>query len=440
MKALILDGSYGNDPTGERVLSYQKNEMHLRGWEVEHVLLCERKIGNCAGDFFCWIRNPGQCNIDDDNRRIALSVIACDLLIFLTPVSFGGYSSRLKSMVDHLTQNNLPFFTLVDGEIRHPPRYSYNPKLLVIGWMDTPEPVEETIFHHLVRRNAINMHFPTSVSRVVYADQREEDLVTAVSSALEEVKRGKTSLGGELPRLPSPRIERTPIRRALLLVGSPHGRKSTSQALGGYLLEQLNASGLQTETIQLYPALGSRERAQSLLKAVASNDLIVLAFPLYVDSLPGPITRALELISAQRTTVQLANEAERPAFVAVVNSGFPEAEQNRTALAICAQFAQASGFTWAGGLALGGGSSVVNGTPLDQLGWRGNSIRASLELTAGSLASGNPTPDEAVRLMAKRRIPKWMFLLMSPISWLMKAKKYGTVHTLWRQPYLGERK
>jgi ABC-type glutathione transport system ATPase component len=94
----------------------------------------------------------------------------------------------------------------------------------------------------------------------------------------------------------------------------------------------------------------------------------------------------------------------------------------------------------AGGLALGAGNSVVNRTPLDQLGWRGNSIRASLELSAGSLASGNPIPEEAMRLMAKRRISKWMFFLLGPISWLLKARKYGTVHWLWRRPYLIENK
>jgi multimeric flavodoxin WrbA len=435
MKVVILDGTCENDPIGERVFSSLKSETHSHYWEVEHVLLRQRKIGNCAGDFFCWIRNPGLCNIDDDNRRIARSVIGCDLLVYLTPVTFGGYFSLLKGMVDHLTQNNLPFFKLVDGEVRHPSRYTYNPKLLVIGWMGMPEPDEEAIFKHLVQRNAINLHFSMSVSRVVYANQLDEDLVAAVRTSLEEVERGETLQFVEIPRLPAARTERTPLRHALLLVASPRGRKSTSHSLGRYLFEQLNISGFQTELIQLYPALGSHNRTQSLLEAVPSNDLIVLAFPLYVDSLPGPVTHALELIAAHRSAVQPTGEAGRPAFVAIVNSGFPEAEQNQTALAICAQFARRAGFTWAGGLALGGGSSIVNGTPLNQLGWRGNSIRASLEITASSLASGNPIPDEAVRLMAKRRMPKWMFLSMSPISWLLKAKKYGMVHALWRRPY-----
>jgi len=108
MKVVVLDGSSENDSTGEWVLATLEMEMHSRGWEIDHILLRQRKIGNCAGDFFCWIRYPGLCNIDDDNRRIARDTANCDLLVCLTPVTFGGYSSYLKRAVDHLTQNNLP--------------------------------------------------------------------------------------------------------------------------------------------------------------------------------------------------------------------------------------------------------------------------------------------------------------------------------------------
>ncbi len=92
MKALLLDGSQANDKTVERVRAALTGQLQARGWEVEHVLLREKKIGNCAGDFFCWIRTPGLCNVNDDNRIIAAAIIASDLLVYLTPVTFGGYS------------------------------------------------------------------------------------------------------------------------------------------------------------------------------------------------------------------------------------------------------------------------------------------------------------------------------------------------------------
>ena len=434
MKALILDGSSKADPTAESVYLALEAESLERGWEVEHVLLREQKIGSCAGDYVCWIRTPGVCNIDDDNRRIARAAANSDLLVFLTPVTFGGYSSTLKRAVDHLMQNSLPFFKLVEGEIHHPQRYEQPPNLLVIGWMDAPQPELEDIFHCLVRRNAIAKQVKVSVSGVVYLNQAADSLARAVKGWVSAVAGGVSSPIRELPALPPAPFANSPIHSGLLLSGSPRGRKSSSQALGGYLLEQLNAGGIQVETVQLYQALGSPERIQALLDQIDSHDLTVLAFPLYIDSLPGPVTRALELIAAHRT----ANPVRWASFAAVVNSGFPEASQSKVALAICAAFARQAGFNWAGGLALGAGEAIIHGKPLNEMGRGANSIRAALELAAESLAKGEVIPAEAVTLMAKPRIPKPFFILAGGISWKLRARKFGAANSLLAQPYQGK--
>ncbi|MEI8309091.1 MAG: NAD(P)H-dependent oxidoreductase [Chloroflexales bacterium] len=118
MKALILNGSQATDTTAAVVSRTLSDQLQARGWEIEHILLREQKIGTCAGDFFCWIRTPGTCNTNDDNREIAAKVVPSDLLIWLSPLTFGGYSAILKRMVDHLIQNISPFFTHIDGTVR----------------------------------------------------------------------------------------------------------------------------------------------------------------------------------------------------------------------------------------------------------------------------------------------------------------------------------
>jgi NAD(P)H-dependent FMN reductase len=94
MKTLILDGSHVGDPMGARFSA----ALQIHCPEAEAIVLREQKIGNCAGDFFCWVRSPGLCNTDDDNRVIAAKVMQSELLVYLTPVTFGGYSSALKRM------------------------------------------------------------------------------------------------------------------------------------------------------------------------------------------------------------------------------------------------------------------------------------------------------------------------------------------------------
>src|SRR6266508_3958153 len=86
MKTLILDGSHANDPQAVNIM----NALHKHPPDAETIILRDQRIGNCAGDFFCWVRNPGMCNTDDDNRIIAAKIMHSDLVISLTPVPFVG--------------------------------------------------------------------------------------------------------------------------------------------------------------------------------------------------------------------------------------------------------------------------------------------------------------------------------------------------------------
>jgi multimeric flavodoxin WrbA len=185
---MLLDGSSQGDLTSERIVVALSAQLEVRGWDVEPVLLRERKIGNCAGDFYCWIRSPGMCNVNDDNRVIAEGIVASDLVVYLTPVTFGGYSSDLKRMLDHQIQNVSPFFTTIEGEIHHKARYASNPDLLAVGWMDGPDERAAAVFRHLVQRNALNLHARTSVAAVVTADLTDRDLQAAAKGWLGDIE------------------------------------------------------------------------------------------------------------------------------------------------------------------------------------------------------------------------------------------------------------
>lgn len=427
MKILILDGSHINDPQASRIVSALRK--HLP--DAETITLREQKIGNCAGDFFCWTRNPGMCNTDDDNRIIAAKIVQSDLVIYLTPVTFGGYSSELKRMVDHQIQNISPFFTSIEGEIHHQKRYSHYPNALTIGWMGEPNAQAESIFRHLIHRNAINLYAKTSVCGLVIGSQPEAELTAQTGLWLEAIASGSNSPVPAIPATDIFPVEATPVRRAVLLVGSPRTKKSTSASLGGYLFEQLNARGVETETIQIYTSLNSQERVKAMVDTIDNVDLVVLAFPLYVDSLPAPVIAALEKIAAHRKDNQ-----SHTLFAAISNCGFPEAQHNDTALAICSEFARQNGFNWAGSLALGGGEGLVHGVPLNEMDGRAIPLKKSLELAAEALTAGQPIPQPARDLLAKPFIPNWIYKLVGGFGWRQQAKQYGMEKNLKRQPYL----
>ncbi|MBK8047057.1 MAG: NAD(P)H-dependent oxidoreductase [Anaerolineales bacterium] len=154
-------------------------------------------------------------------------------------------------------------------------------------------------------------------------------------------------------------------KNALLLIGSakPAG-ESSSEALGAYVLERLSAQGITTEVHHVARSLRTEARFQEFLAALDRTDLFILAFPLYVDSLPYLVVDALERIAAHRRA-QIA--PAQTAFLAISNCGFPESQHNATALAICEQFALETGFAWAGGLAIGAGGAI-GGRPLTAAG------------------------------------------------------------------------
>jgi hypothetical protein len=216
--------------------------------------------------------------------------------------------------------------------------------------------------------------------------------------------------------------------RIVLLIGSakPSGR-STSEALARYLAQRFETAGA---VVSLVPVNRSRRAAEDerLLADVGAADLFMLVTPLYVDSLPYLVTRSLEIIAAQRA------RCPNQRFAALVNCGFPEADQCRTALAILECFARRAGFLWAGGLALGGGASI-DGKKLERLGGMTRSLRAALDQAADALVHGAPVPAAAVEQFAKPMMPAALYTAVANVGWRWQASRHGVHRHLKERPY-----
>jgi hypothetical protein len=245
---------------------------------------------------------------------------------------------------------------------------------------------------------------------------------------------------------------------ALLLVGSPKKGTSTSESLGTHLLDRLARHAIPARIVRLHRVLSSAEAWEDVLAAIETTDLVILAAPLYVDSLPSHVIAALERITARRQGAEdrpsddahasagdvgearfaFSRILNRPRFVCIVNCGFPEARHNETAIRICRQFAREAGFDWAGGLALGGGEMIA-GKPLVKMGGMVRRVVAALDLAAEALATGDAVPDQAVTLMAKPLISPRLFVLAGAFVWRMGARRYGAQRRLKARPYASQK-
>jgi len=221
------------------------------------------------------------------------------------------------------------------------------------------------------------------------------------------------------------------LQRVLLLIGSPRGAQSTSASLGSYLLSEMEKQGAETGVINLYQYMKSDEGRNDLVDAVNQADILVFASPLYIDCLPAPVIAVLEMIRDRRMVSQ---PPWRQRLIALVNSGFPEPEQNATALAIYRQFAKEAEFGWAGGLAFAPGA-VINGKPLGDAGFAARNARKSLEIAAGALVRGEPVPSGAAKLADKPLASTWMFLLNANRSWKHKVKDKAVWKAIESRPF-----
>jgi hypothetical protein len=225
--------------------------------------------------------------------------------------------------------------------------------------------------------------------------------------------------------------------KALLIVGSPKGKASSSYALGTGLLGRLEAGGTEVVETTVAAALRSSEERHRLYKAVDEADIIVVSFPLYVDQLPAPLIQTLELLADRKRGAQGATPWAGPLaqrLVAVVQCGFPETRQTRPAVAVMRQFAREAGFQWAGGLALGMGGAL-GGRSLEKAGGMLRNVVKALDATAASLLSGGPVPEEAEALMAKPLMPRPLYHLAANWGFRSLLRKHGARKKTYDRPY-----
>lgn len=425
MNLVILDGTTG-EAQARRI---RELAAAREGTRLTHFALADIVLAPCTGDFECWVKTPGLCRTQDQAQDIARAMHDADLVVFLTPLVFGGYSSTLKKAVDRLIALIDPFFHKRDDLTRHLPRYDVYPPVLFIGLAEQPSDEARSTFAELAAGNAINLLAPSFRSLVITpSDADWEQLVTeAIAAGL------NGGPGDPLPVAPDDALAQVcmpdnispdqmpPPRTATILIGSarPKGT-STSESLAQGLIGGLERAGVKTTLVHAISFVKDGRLADNALAAMLSGDLLVVASPLYVDGLPSLATRALEQLSERLRS----QPHQVKSVVGLLNCGFPEATHNRTALRIVRSFAHEAGLTWAGGLSMGAGE-ILHGKPLAKARLRMRAQIRALDLAASDLAAGRGLSLEAINTMARPLLPAFLFRWVAPIRWVLQASTHG---------------
>jgi len=429
MRAFIIDGARdAADPTA--VLGRKTADSLLaKGWDVDLFNVREKKVAFCRACGTCGDKTPGLCALKDDGRTVAERTAECDLMVFVSGVTFGGYSAAAKRAVERTMPNIHPLFLKHRGEFHHRMRYKKHPALLAIGWQSGQDDEAAAIFLKLGERNALNFLSPGYGGLVVSGSPDAPDVDGRLASAVERALATPWETTPPLPIPgPDPKVEAAPSSGPLLLVAASDRRHSNTRAIMDGLATRIEKAGGRC-TILDVPADGFlRGNSEDLLGAFRSSARAVFISPLYHDQLTFTAMSVLESLAARRSVFAAPLD-----FAAVVHSGYPEPVHTRTALAVCRKFTSEMGWRWAGGLTAGA-TSPIGGRPLEQAGGLARNLRRALDVAAEALAAGRPIPDEAARLAAKPSLPPFLFVRAGNYLIRKNLKKAG-VEDFGAQPY-----
>jgi multimeric flavodoxin WrbA len=408
-----------------------RGETNVRVFE-----LATMKLAYCQGEFDCWVKTPGACRSKDAEVEIVQAIHDAESLVLLDEVTFGGHSHTLKRAQDRLICLLSPFFEKRSALTHHGSRYDKAANLFALGWMPRRQEALVQTWMDLADANAVNMVAP-HVGTAVVDDVTPEHWPNAIEAMLSSTQQPGDTIHARGPLTAALRgaaqpaaLSTTPMapRTAALLVGSPkHKGTSASEVMARALALRLEQAGVTTQTHFATEFVHDGDTAQASARAIAAADVFILVTPLYVDAFPALTTHALQLVASVR-----AGQSSPSRFALVINCGFPEPEQCRTALAMARHFSDAAAYHWAGALPLGGGGVINPKEPLDKQYGPVEHVKKALDAAAPALARGENIPASALESMLVAPMPDVAYRIMGDLGWRYQAYAHGVAQAQLR--------
>ena len=202
--------------------------------------------------------------------------------------------------------------------------------------------------------------------------------------------------------------------------GSPKLKASASESI---IIQMNNLLGNKIKTFHAMQMTQSKT-PQDNIANILDADILLIVFPLYVDSLPAHLIELLTRLETAASTI-----IAKPKIYSIVNCGFIEAEQTALALEMIKHFAARLGLTWGGGIGIGGGGMLSSIDGDWKKGPAGGIYRALVDM-AGNIQNGENTQN----IFISPKIPRFLYSILGNWMWKTEAKRNG-VKSLRARPY-----
>lgn len=203
--------------------------------------------------------------------------------------------------------------------------------------------------------------------------------------------------------------------------GSPRGDKSNSMEIISVIKSFLPENSEWHIVSQIGLHSDSEKKTVSMEKLFIC-DVLFLAFPLYVDSLPASLMYCLEEYEKNYRGWSSKQET-RPVqrVFAVSNCGFYEGFQNDTALKMIELFCESAGLKWCGGAGIGTGEMVRGLANVPPEAFIRKPVTRALEKIADSIA--DPEGKLEKNIFTQHNFPWILYKLAAEWGWRHEVRK-----------------
>lgn len=195
-----------------------------------------------------------------------------------------------------------------------------------------------------------------------------------------------------------------------MICGSPRPKNSNSN----YLLEELKKKlGSQNEIWMCRANDVKDDQENDLAGHISESDIVVLAYPLYVDGIPGSMLRLM--CSLENVLKEKCNQCK---VYIIVNNGFYEASQNQIAIDIAWKWCDHCALTKGRALSVGAGE-------LSQMAPLGHGPSKNLGKAMEQFANDILSKKNGETIYVEPNFPRVLYQFAAHVSWKRQAKANG---------------
>lgn len=210
----------------------------------------------------------------------------------------------------------------------------------------------------------------------------------------------------------------------VILNGSPKKTQSSTAAIIKIIKEIV---GREITTFQALDFTRKTEvENETIIEEILSADVLLIAFPLYVDALPMPLVRVMQ-------SIEKKGEVLKPMLkvYGICHCGFYEASQNEVALRMIYNFCNRAGFAWQYGIGIGAG--VFLGDAKDIKKGPTKVIFNVLYSLCSNIKSNLSEKRENIFITPS--IPRFIYKFGGNMGWKRQAKGNGAADQLRAAPF-----